>query len=92
MTYRIESYASDIVDVLGLQDYDQLPYGHDTVGILDSEDGGIVAYIHADAAQHLLTVLNAGREETDWCSRCEETTVWSDDKCDKECGKVWGYE
>jgi hypothetical protein len=30
-------------------------------------------------------------DDTDWCSRCDETTVWDGEVC-TQCGRVWGSE
>lgn len=37
------------------------PYGEHTVGIVNSDDGGIVAYVHEDYAGEVITALRIAR-------------------------------
>ena len=39
------------------------PFGPDTVGVVDENEGGVVAYVHADNAQRLIDALRAYTEE-----------------------------
>ena len=37
-----------------------MPFGGDTVGIVDEEEGGVFLYVHADNADAILAVLQGG--------------------------------
>lgn len=50
--------ATDIIDTLGSDlTEDELPYGKDTVGIVDENEGGVIAYCHKDTAPAILDAL-----------------------------------
>lgn len=36
------------------------PFGGDTVGIVDEEEGGIIAYVHQDTAPRIIRALEGG--------------------------------